>query len=88
MIPLQADVRDPTAVRSAIDSCVSDVGLPTIVINNAAGNFISPAQRLSPNAFKVIVDIDLLGTANVILDVGKRLIKSEKGYDSDYIPTK
>jgi 2,4-dienoyl-CoA reductase len=79
VIPLQADVRNATAVRSAIDSCVSEVGLPTIVINNAAGNFVSPTERLSPHAFKVIVDIDLLGTANVILDVGKRLIEGKKG---------
>ena len=79
MLALQADVRNPDAVKSAIDTCVSDVGLPSIVINNAAGNFISPTQRLSANAFKTIVDIVLLGTANVILDVGKRLINSRQG---------
>ena len=78
MLALQADVRNPDAVKFAIDTCVSDVGLPSIVINNAAGNFISPTQ-LSANAFKTIVDIVLLGTANVVLDVGKRLINSRQG---------
>ncbi|XP_062500774.1 2,4-dienoyl-CoA reductase [(3E)-enoyl-CoA-producing], mitochondrial-like [Corticium candelabrum] len=77
VLALQADVGNPDAVKSAIDTCVSDVGLPSIVINNAAGNFISPTQ-LSANAFKTIVDIVLLGTANVVLDVGKRLINSRQ----------
>ena len=45
--------------------------LPSVVVNNAAGNFISPTERLSSNAFKTIVDIVLLGTANVTLEIGK-----------------
>merc|ERR1711963_666402 len=49
------------------------------VINNAAGNFISPTERLSPNAFKTIVDIVLNGTAHLALDVGKRMIQADKG---------
>ena len=55
------------------------MGLPSIVINNAAGNFISPFERLSPNAFKTIIDIVLIGTANVTLDLGRRLIKAKQG---------
>ena len=50
-----------------------------MVVNNAAGNFISPTERLSANAFKTIIDIVLNGTANLTLDVGKRMIKEEKG---------
>ena len=53
--------------------------MPDVVINNAAGNFISPTERLSANAFKTIVDIVLNGTANVTLDVGKRMIQADKG---------
>ena len=53
--------------------------LPSVVVNNAAGNFISPTERLSANAFKTIVDIVLLGTANVTLEIGKRLIEAEQG---------
>lgn len=79
VLPLQMDVRDPDAVKKAVDSLVAECGLPSIVINNAAGNFISPFERLSPNAFKTIVDIVLNGTANVTLDVGKRLIKAGQG---------
>jgi len=74
-----ADVRDPNAVKDAIDKVEKELGLPTIIVNNAAGNFISPTERLSPNAFKTIIDIVLNGTANVTLDIGKRLIAAEKG---------
>lgn len=50
-----------------------------VVINNAAGNFISPSERLSANAWKTITDIVLNGTAFVTLEVGKELIKAQKG---------
>uniref|UniRef100_A0A8B9H6R8 2,4-dienoyl CoA reductase 1, mitochondrial n=1 Tax=Astyanax mexicanus TaxID=7994 RepID=A0A8B9H6R8_ASTMX len=73
------NVRDPASVKAAVDQVVNDVGLPDVVINNAAGNFISPTERLSANAWKTITDIVLNGTALVTLDIGKRLIKAEKG---------
>ncbi|XP_051999553.1 2,4-dienoyl-CoA reductase, mitochondrial [Xyrauchen texanus] len=76
---VQCDVRDPASVEAAVNQFVSDVGLPDVVINNAAGNFISPSEKLSPNAWKTITDIVLNGTAYVTLDIGKRLIKAEKG---------
>ena len=79
VLPIKMDVRDPEAVKAAVDQLEQAHGLPNIVINNAAGNFISPFERLSPNAFKTIVDIVLNGTANVTLDVGKRLIKAGQG---------
>lgn len=79
VLPLQMDVRNPEAVKNAVDQLVSECGLPSVVINNAAGNFISPTERLSPNAFKTVVDIVLNGTANVTLDIGKRLIKAGQG---------
>merc|ERR1712083_727252 len=49
------------------------------VVNNAAGNFISPTERLSANAFQTILDIVLKGTAFLTLDVGKRMIKAQSG---------
>lgn len=76
---MQMDVRDPVSVENAVSLCVKEYGLPDIVINNAAGNFISPTERLSTNAWKTITDIVLNGTANVTLNIGKRLIKAEKG---------
>jgi len=79
VMPLQLDIRDPAAVAAAVDKIETDLGLPNIVIHNAAGNFISPTERLSSNAFGTIVDIVLKGTANLTLDVGKRMIKKETG---------
>lgn len=49
------------------------------MINNAAGNFISPTERLSPNAWRTITDIVLNGTAFVTLEVGKQLIQAQRG---------
>lgn len=57
VLPLSCDVRDPEAVKSAVDKIEKDVGLPTIIVNNAAGNFVSPTERLSPNAWKTVIDI-------------------------------
>ena len=79
VLPIQCDVRDADAVKAAVDACVDRVGLPDVVVNNAAGNFISPTERLSANAFKTIVDIVLNGTAHLTLDVGKRMIQADKG---------
>jgi peroxisomal 2,4-dienoyl-CoA reductase len=59
------DVRDAQAVRAVIDQVVADRGRLDIVVNDAAGNFPAPMSRISPNGFKAIVDIDLLGTYNV-----------------------
>lgn len=74
-------MRDPLAIKAAVDKMqdLTDGKLPSVVINNAAGNFISPTERLSANAFRTIVEIVLLGSANVTLEIGKRLIEAEQG---------
>jgi NAD(P)-dependent dehydrogenase (short-subunit alcohol dehydrogenase family) len=59
------DVRDADAVRAVVDAVVADRGALDIVVNNAAGNFPAPMSKISPNGFKAVVDIDLLGTYNV-----------------------
>lgn len=66
-------------MAAAVDFCEKEFGLPDIIINNAAGNFVSPTERLSPNAWKTVIDIVLNGTAFITLDIGKRLIKAQKG---------
>ena len=72
IFPLACDIRDANAVKETVNRMQDLTGsLPSVVVNNAAGNFISPTERLSSNAFKTIVDIVLLGTANVTLEIGK-----------------
>jgi len=74
------DVKDADQVASAIDQIEAKFGrLPNIIVNNAAGNFIMASERLSTNAFRTIVDIVLMGTANVTLEVGRRLINAKQG---------
>ncbi len=79
VLAVQLDVRDPASVKQAVDICQNEFGVPNIVINNAAGNFVAPTERLSSNAWKTVIDIVLNGSANVTLDIGKRLIQAGKG---------
>lgn len=64
-IGLSADVRDYDAIRFAMEQVVDQFGRMDIVVSGAAGNFLAPALRLSANAFRTVVDIDLNGTFNV-----------------------
>ncbi|MEO8296503.1 MAG: SDR family oxidoreductase [Burkholderiales bacterium] len=61
-----ADVRDFAATEAALAATAKAWGPLDVVISGAAGNFPSPAADLSANAFKTVVDIDLLGTFNVL----------------------
>lgn len=80
VVPIACDVRNPAAIKEAVDKMQELTGqLPSVVVNNAAGNFISPTERLSANAFRTIVEIVMLGSANVTLEIGKRLIDADQG---------
>lgn len=79
VLPISCDIRNPDAISEALDKIEAEWSLPNVVVNNAAGNFISPTERLSANAFKTIVDIVLNGTAFLTLESGKRMIKQNKG---------
>jgi peroxisomal 2,4-dienoyl-CoA reductase len=60
-----ADVRNMEEVERAVAATVENFGKLDIVINGAAGNFLCPAEELSPNGFGTVIDIDLKGTFNV-----------------------
>ncbi len=60
-----ADVRDFSEVERAVAATVEQFGHLDIVVNGAAGNFLCPAEELSPNGFGTVVDIDLKATFNV-----------------------
>lgn len=76
---LACDVRDAEQVSVLFDEADALFGKRIdVVVNNAAGNFISPTERLSPNAFGTVIDIVLKGTANVTLEAGKRWIAAKQ----------
>ena len=61
-----ADVRDYAAVEQTLQDTHDTWGPIDIVISGAAGNFLAPAVGMSANAFKTVIDIDLLGTFHVL----------------------
>jgi NAD(P)-dependent dehydrogenase (short-subunit alcohol dehydrogenase family) len=61
-----ADVRDYAAVEQTLRNTHDSWGKIDIVISGAAGNFLAPAVGMSANAFKTVIDIDLLGTFHVL----------------------
>ncbi|MDP6159529.1 MAG: SDR family oxidoreductase [Acidimicrobiales bacterium] len=62
VITAQCDIRDAEEVAAAFDTATDAFGLPGVLVNNAAANFPSPAEELSPNAWRTVVDITLNGT--------------------------
>jgi NAD(P)-dependent dehydrogenase (short-subunit alcohol dehydrogenase family) len=60
------DVRDFAAVEEAIAAFAGEVGPIDVLVSGAAGNFPALAKDISPNGFKAVVDIDLLGTFHVM----------------------
>ncbi len=76
-LPLQCDVRHYDQVEAMKNQVFEAFGTVDILLNNAAGNFISPTERLSANAFDTIIDIVLKGTKNCTLAFGKHWIDSK-----------
>jgi NAD(P)-dependent dehydrogenase (short-subunit alcohol dehydrogenase family) len=70
-----ADVRDADAVADALTMTHERYGALDVLISGAAGNFPALAEDLSPNGFKAVVDIDLLGTFNVVKSAFEFLAK-------------
>ena len=76
VLPLALDVRDPEAVSGALDAAFAEFGKVDALVNNAAGNFISPTERLSHRAFDSVLGIVLHGSVYMTLELGKRWIAS------------
>jgi NAD(P)-dependent dehydrogenase (short-subunit alcohol dehydrogenase family) len=74
-ISFSADVRDYAAVTHAIQQIREQLGAIDTVVCGAAGNFPAPAEKLSANGFKAVVDIDLLGTFNTCRAAFEHLAK-------------
>ncbi|TXH04786.1 MAG: SDR family oxidoreductase [Nevskiaceae bacterium] len=65
-IGFAADVRDYASVETALKNTQARFGDIDVLISGAAGNFPAPALGISPNGFKSVVDIDLLGSFHVL----------------------
>ena len=59
-----ADVRDMNALAAAFERSRAELGPMDVLVCGAAGNFLVPAEKLSANGFKTVIDIDLLGSFN------------------------
>lgn len=78
VLAVQCDVRDYAQVEQVLAQTLEKFGRVDGLLNNAAGNFISPTERLSANAFSSIIDIVLKGTVNCTLAFGKHWIAQKQ----------
>ena len=72
------DIREPESVAAAFDAVESELGPIDVLVNNAAGNFPVPAEDMSPNAWRTVVDIVLNGTFFCCRDLARRLIPADR----------
>ena len=77
-LAVQCDVRHYEQVENMRDEVLKEFGSVDVLLNNAAGNFISPTERLSANAFDTIIDIVLKGSKNCTMALGKHWIDTKQ----------
>jgi NAD(P)-dependent dehydrogenase (short-subunit alcohol dehydrogenase family) len=73
------DVRDPSQVDTALARVRETLGVPDILVNNAAGNFLCPSEELTPNGFASVVAIVLHGTFHCTRAAGRLWIEEKRG---------
>lgn len=78
VLPIVCDVREEDQVGVLLEKTLDSFGSAEGLLNAAAGNFISPTERLSAKAFNVIIDIVLRGTINTTLTFGKHWIAEKQ----------
>src|SRR5437016_5361656 len=62
VLTVGCDIRDADQIAAAFDAAEAELGLPSVLVNNAAANFPVPAEDMSPNAWRTVIDITLNGT--------------------------
>ena len=77
VLAVACDVRKYEEVENMLAEAIKAFGKVDALLNNAAGNFISPTERLSANAFSSIIDIVLKGSVNCSLALGKYWIREK-----------
>lgn len=78
VLPVPCDVRDSAQVTAMMDAAEAHFGQVDVLVNNAAGNFVSPTERLSPRAVDAVLNIVLHGTFYCTLELGKRWIARKR----------
>lgn len=81
------DVRDSDAVTAAVDSVVANHGRIDALVNNAAGNFVCPAEDLSPGGWRAVVDIVLNGSFYATLAAAQHMLPAGRGAILNVIAT-
>jgi NAD(P)-dependent dehydrogenase (short-subunit alcohol dehydrogenase family) len=74
VLTVACDIRDADQIAAAFDAAEAEFGLPGVLVNNAAANFPVPAEDMSPNAWRTVVDITLNGTFMCCREFGRRHI--------------
>jgi len=72
VLAVACDIRDAEQIAAAFDAAEAQFGLPGVLVNNAAANFPVPAEDMSPNAWRTVVDITLNGTFLCCREFGRR----------------
>lgn len=73
------DIRDPQAVEATIDRVAKETGRFDVLVNNAAGNFICRAEKITPNGWNSVVNIVLNGSAYCAMAAGRRMLAQGGG---------
>ena len=81
------DVREPKDVRAAADAVLEAAGKVDLLVNNAAGNFVCPTERLSANAWRAVLGIALDGTFHCSQAFGRAMIAARKGVILNVVAT-
>ena len=75
----KCDVRFPEQIAKAVEFLEKELGPINVLVNNAAGNFVSPTEKLSPHAVDSVLNIVLHGTLYMTLELGKKWISRGQG---------
>lgn len=75
-LTVTCDIREPDQIAAAFDAAAERFGLPDVLVNNAAANFPVPAEDMSPNAWRTVVDITLNGTYFCAREFGRRHLEA------------
>ena len=87
ILTVSTDIRHSDQVTEMVNKAVDKFGNIDCLLNNAAGNFISPTENLSENAFRTIIDIVLIGTFNCTQAAGKAMRDSGGGVILNIVTT-